>query len=399
MPLEVVIPPVLPDQLNPLWPLFDDLKSEGDDHIRNTKEALVNFYSKVNFAGLTEGSIPVYLGGKFFDSGLHFNQGQVATLRPMVAPMFVQAEGLNPTKYQLIGVEMADTAIKRPESPTVDALSEIVVQPDDTTVNVNPLVWSFVQASAAWVKAIVVRSTFSVDRVRVTLRQTDLSGPIIYQTASDAELIAGGGAAFSSSGDSIVTFPQKLEVFAGTTIHVTVDRYDAVNKVFTTAGIFLKGQTIGGQFVPYQRSQRQALTRRPVVVGQDLPLRSYQMDNTNVALSTVVAVLGTFTFQHNTEDASYGVEIAASINNIPNSILTLNVYINNVLFDTGSGYTARINNANAGLSYSVPCFFPFNFAVNTLYTIRVEAVLGSGVATKRSVRMAINRTDAGDVWV
>lgn len=398
MPIEVIIPPALPDQLNPLWPLATDIKSEGDDHIRNAKAALQNFYTKVNFGGLPEGAIPVYLGGKFYDSGFNFNAGQAATLRPMVSPMFIQSLGLNPSKYQMIGIEMLDSAVKRPESPTVEALSELVVQADDSAVNILPLMWTFVQPSAAWVKGIVVRATVSVAHIRVTLRQNSASGPVIYQTASDAELIAGGGAAFSSSGDSTVVFPQKLEVFAGATIHVTVDRYDVLSNSFTTAGIFLKGQTFSGQFIPYQRSQRQNLIRRPVVVRQDLPLRSYQMDNTDVALSTVAAILGTFTFQHNSETTTYGVEISASILNIPNNTLTLNVYINNVLVDIGAGYTARINNATVGLAYSIPCFFPFTFAINTLYTIRVEAILGGGTATKKSIRLAINRTDSGDVW-
>lgn len=398
MPLEVVIPPVLPDQLNPLWPLLNDLKSEGDDHIRNTKAALQNFYTKVNFAGLPAGSIPVYIGGKFFASGLQFDSGQAAVLRPFMAPMLIQGLGLNPTKYQLIGIDMADTAVKRPESPTVEALSEIVVQADDTTVNTLPLIWTFVQPSAAWVKAIIVRSTVSVSGVRVTLRQTDGSGPIVYQTASDAELIAGGGAAFNAVGDSTITFPQKLEVFAGGTIHVTIDRYDSLTSTFTTAGITLKGQTISGQFVPYQRSQRQNLVRRPVVIRQDLPTRSYQLNNTDVALSTVTAIVGTFTFQHNSETTSFGVDIATSIYNVPNATVTVNIYVNNVLVDTGGGFTTRVTNATTGMAFPVTSLFPYTFAINTLYTIRVEALLSTGAATKKSVRMMINRTDVGDVW-
>lgn len=398
MPVEVIVPPGLPDQLNPLWPLPNDFKNEGDDHIRNTKDSLKNFYAKVNFNGLPAGSIPVYLGGKFYASGLTFEQGQAATLRPFVAPMFIQALGLNPTKYQLIGVEMADTAVKRPESPTVEALADVVIQADDTTINVNPLTWTFTQGVSAWVKGIVVRSTVALTQVRITIRQTNSSGPILFQNASDAELIAGGGAALSAVGDTTIYYAQKLEVFAGALVHVTIDRYDTLTQTFTTAGIFLKGQTISGQFVPYQRSLRQLVTRRPVVVRADLPTHTYQMNNTDVALSTTAAVLGTFTYQHNSETTSFGVEVSTSILNIPNGTVTINVYINNVLFDMGSGYTARINNANAGLAYSIPLFFPFTFAVNTLYTIRVEAVLGTGTATKKSVRLSINRTDSGDVW-
>lgn len=398
MAIEVIVPPALPDQLNPLWPLANDLKSEGDDHIRNTKETLKNFYEKVNFAGLPAGSIPVYIGGKFFDSGLFSYQGQATVLRPFVSPMFIQGMGLNTTRYQMIGVEMADTAVKRPESPTVEALTEVVIQADDSNVNTVPLLWTFTQLASAWVKGVVVRATVAVSGVRITLRQTNASGPILFQTASDAELIAGGGATLSAFGDSTILFPQKIEVFAGAVMHVTIDRYDMGTQTFVQTGISLRGQTISGQFVPYQRSQRQNLTRRPLVIGSDLPVRSYQMNNADVALSTVAAVLGTFTFQHNSETTAFGVEISTSINNIPNNTVTLNVYVNNVLVDTGSGYTARINNANVGLSYSIPCLFPYTFAINTLYTIRVEAVLGGGVATKKSVRMSINRTDAGDVW-
>lgn len=397
MPLETTVPPILPDQLNPLWPLSGDLKSEGDDHIRNSKAALINFYDKVHFDALPEGSVPAFVGGRFWDSGLSFLGGQAATLKPFVAPMHVQAKGLNVASYELIGVSLSDTATKRPEAPTSGGLVDLNIQIDETEVNTGPIMWSFTQDSNAWVKGIVFKGTAAVSQVRVTLRESTSSGQILYQSASDPELIAGGGTSISASGESQLLFPQKLEVFTGNVIHVTVERYDFLSGLIVTSGISLKGKTISGTFIPYQRSLRQAITRRPVVVKSDLPYMSLLMDSSSQAIALVDVIVGSFSFNNGDATGPFLLEAAVFLKDIANASITMKVRVNSVLVDIGGGFTAKVNNPTAGMAFSIRADVPvtLNAGVNT---IEVLVALSVGTATKVICRVLVGRADAGDVW-
>ena len=396
MGLENVIVPVLPDQLNPNWPLPEDPKSQGDDHIRNLKAALFNFYTKVNFSGLGEGSVPVYLDGKFWNSGFDFSSGQATLFRPFVAPMHIQAGGLNLKKYQLVGVELSDSAVKRPESPTVGALDELDIQLIDSSVNSAPISWSFTQDSDAWVKGIIVRGAAAASGVRITLRDTNSSGAILYQTASDAELVAGGGATLAASGESTLSFPQKLEMFAGNDLFVSVDRYDSVAGVFTGNGISLKGTTIGGQFVPYQRSIRQAVTRKAVAVSTDIPTRSYRADTVGQTLTATLTTIANFGYTSPVSEAVI-LDIAVMLQNIPNGTITAHVLVNGVLLDTGGGFTAKLSNATAGAALALNITMPASVQVG-INAIEVRAQTSTGAPQKLVCRLAVSKQDQGDVW-
>lgn len=398
MPLESVTPPVNPDQLNPAWPLANDPRNEGDDHIRNMKASQKEFWRRVNFAGLQNGAVPVYQNGKFVDSGFQFNNGQATVVRPFVAPMFIQAGGLNQKKYEMIGAELADVAVKRPESPTAVALADTPIQPVDSSLNPAPIAFGFTQDVNAWVKGVVIRSAVAVTGIRLTFRDTSAVGPILYQTASDAELIAGGGAALASSGDSTLLFPQKLEVFAGNAIFVQVDRYDSLTQTIVNTGISLKGTTISGQFIPYYRSLRQLVVRKPVLVATDSPLKSYQVAGGDIALSTVAAVVGTFNFNHALTTSSFAAEVGCHVTGIPNSTLILNVYVNGVLQDSGSGFTSRIENPVAGRTFVISAILANISLPAGSNVIRVEALLSVGTATKKATRLSVSVPDSGDVW-
>lgn len=397
MPLEPVVPPVFPDQLNPLWPLANDIKSEGDDHIRNAKSALYNFYQKVHFDALSEGSVPAFVGGRFWDSGLSFIGGQASTLKPFVAPMHVQANGLNVSSYELIGVSLKDTATKRPETPTSGGLVELTIQPDETEVNPGAIMWTFTQDSNAWVKGIIFKGTVAVNQVRVTLRDSTASGQILYQSASDPELIAGGGASISASGESQLLFPQKLEVFTGNILHVTVERYDSSLEQIVTSGITLKGKTISGTFIPYQRSIRQAITRKPVAVKSDLAYLALLRDSTSQAIALTDVNVGSFSFTNGDPTGSFLVEASVFLKDIANATITMKVRINGVLFDLGGGFSARVSNPTAGMAFSVRAELPvtLNAGVNT---IEVLVSLSIGTATKVNCRVLVGRADPGDVW-
>lgn len=397
MPLEPTVPPVLPDQLNPLWPLSGDLKSEGDDHIRNTKAALSNFYQKVHFDALPEGAVPAHVGGQFWDSGLTFLGGQATTLKPFVAPMHVQAKGLNVASYELIGISLKDTATKRPETPTSGGLVELNIQTDETEINTGPIMWSFTQDSNAWVKGIIFKGAAAVNQVRVTLRESAVSGQILYQSASDPELIAGGGTSISAAGESQLLFPQKLEVFTGNVIHVTVERYDSLSGEIVTTGISLKGKTITGTFIPYQRSIRQAVTRRPVLVKSDLPYLALLVDSTSQAIATTDVNVGSFSFTNGEPTGSFLVDVSVFLKDIANATILMKVRINGIVVDNGGGFSARVSNATAGMAFSVRADLPvtLNTGVNT---IEVLIALSVGTATKTACRVLVGRSDPGDVW-
>lgn len=397
MPLESTVPPILPDQLNPSWPLATDLKSEGDDHLRNAKAALYNFYQKVHFDGLPEGSVPAYVGGRFWDSGLSFLGGQASTLKPFVAPMHVQAKGLNTVSYELIGVSLSDVATKRPESPTSGALVELPIQTDETEVNVGPIMWSFTQDSNAWVKGIIFKGAAAVNKVRVTLRESTSSGQILYQSASDPELIAGGGTSIAATGESQLLFPQKLEVFNGNVIHVTVERYDDLVGQIVTSGISLKGKTISGTFIPYQRSMRQALVRKPLAVKSDLPYLSLLMDSSAQAIALTDVLVGAFSFTNGDSTGPFLLDAAVFLKDIANAVVTMKVRVNGVLVDLGGGFSARINNPSAGMAFSIRADLPvtLNAGANT---IEVFVVLSIGTASKVNCRVLVGRADTGAVW-
>lgn len=399
MPLESVTVPVNPDQLNSDWPLADDPRNEGDDHIRNTKAALKEFWRKTNFNGLPNGTVPIYQNGKFVDAGFQLNNGQASLSRPFVAPMFIQAGGLNPKKYELIGSELSDNAVKRPEAPTANAISEVTIQSVDASLNPAPIAFGFTQDADAWVKGVIVRSSTAVQFVRITLRDTSIAGAILYQTASDSELLSGGGAPLFAGGDSTILFPQKLEVFAGNAIFVQIDRYDPTSNSIVATGISLKGTTISGQFIPYYRSLRQAVTRKPVVVATDMPLKSYQIAGGDIALSTVAAIVGTFSFLHNLASPFFALEVGCQVTGIPNATLILNVYVNGILQDSGSGFTSRIENPVVGRTFVISAILAnINLPVGSPNTIRVEAMLSAGTATKKATRLSILVPDSGDVW-
>lgn len=396
MPLENPTVPVTPDQLNGDWPIPEDPKSAGDDHIRITKQALKEFYRKVNFAGLLTGSIPVYLNGKFVDAGLTFSGGTAIFGRPLVAPQFIQSGGLNPEPRQLIGIKTTDAGVPRPDAPTTGAITDLVFQADESVINTGPILYSFLQDSDALVKGVIIKSVTAVNRVRFTLRDTNAAGAILYQSATDAELEAGGGATLAATGESLISFPQKLEMFAGRTIHVTVERYDIATSTITTSGITLKGAVISGTFTPYQKSRRQAITRKGVAVKSDLPYLSLLSDATAQTLSSTPVTIGSFTF-NNAEAMTALVEAEVFIQNIPNANVTINITIDGVLVDSGGGFTARVANATAAMTYSVKAMAVKALAAGA-HTIVISAVLSIGSAQKLITKVSVGRSDTGAVW-
>lgn len=398
MGLEIVTPPVTPDQLNTSWPLPVDPKDQGDDHVRNTKAALVEFYRKVNFSGLLEGAIPVYLGGQFVDTGLSLVGGGALFQRPFTAPQYTKSGGLNPYPQYLVGMRLTSVATKRPEAPIPSAESTLIIQPSKAQVNTNAIAFSFTQDSDAFVRGITVESAaLAVSRVRLTLRQSTALGPIVYQTATDAELKAGGGASILATGETFIPFPSKLEMYTGQVIHVTVDRYDPVSNTFTTGGILLKGDLVTGIFIPYHYSTRQAIVRKGIAVDSDLPIKSMQVDTTQQAVSALT-VIGNFQLQvPSSLEGPFILESVVTFSGVDNANYIINMFVDNVLIDHGDGNTCRIDSAS-----TLRTFHQLVMAVSTLtpgaHTVRIELTPSTGTVSKRICTFSASKADTGDIW-
>lgn len=399
MGLENVVIPVTPDQLNSNWPLPADPKAQGDDHLRITKAALIEFWTKVNFSNLSDGTIPVYLGGKFTDTGLALIGGGALFQRPFTAPQYHKDGGLNPYPQYMVGIPLTAVASKRPIAPIPSAETTLVIQPSKAQVNTGPIAFAFLQDSDAFVRGITVESaSVAVSHVRLTLRQTNELGPIIYQTATDAELKAGGGANIAATGESFISFPTKLEMFAGQTIHVTVDRYDVASDMFVPTDIFLKGDLVSGVFIPYHYSTRQAIVRKGVAVDTDLPYKSVQVDTTSQTVSGLT-VVGTFNLQVPSAFAGeFIIEALVAFSGVDNANYIINLFVDGVLVDLGDGQTCRIDSAATPRTYHQPVVVVPTLTAGA-HTIRVELTPSIGTVTKRICRLTAAKADSGAIWI
>lgn len=398
MGLEVITIPATPDQLDPNWPLPTDPKAQGDDHVRNTKAALIEFYRQVNFVGLEEGAIPVFIGGQFVDTGLSLVGGGAIFQRPFTAPQFLKDGGLNPVPQYLIGIPLTALATARPVAPIPAAETTLLIQPSKAQVNTGPILFTFIQDSNAFVRGITVESaSVAVNRVRLTLRQTNALGATIYQTATDAELKAGGGTNIPATGETFIQFPSKLEMFTGQLIHVTVDRYDVATNAFVTSGIFLKGDLVSGTFIPYHYSTRQAVVQKGVVVDTDLPIKSQQADS---SIQTVAAltVIGTFNLQVPAGLAGvFLVQSIVTFSGVDNANYTLNMFVDGALVDHGDGFTCRIDSAATSRTFHQPIQATPTLTAGA-HTIRIELTPSTGSVSKRLCTFTASKLDTGAIW-
>ena len=251
MPLETGIDDnSTPDDLNQNWPLGSDPKSEGDDHIRNLKQVLQNVYDQLNFVNLPPGTVPGLFGREFDVSGITVVDGGLEVRFPMdITQGFVSDPVTNlfcPLPFTPVGGDQPPKHYRTQDAAILN------IQPDDTQVNTQPIQFTFSPGSNELVFEILVRGAgTTIPNVRAALRKGSSTGPLVLRTASDQELRDGGGFTIEATGDTILTLPQYWAVNQADTFFISLDRYDAVTDSIVTDGIFLKGATVGQQFIPY----------------------------------------------------------------------------------------------------------------------------------------------------
>lgn len=252
MPLETGIGAnVLPSELNPEWPLGSDAKSEGDDHIRNVKQALYNFYKRMNYPHLPVGAIAATFNGVRDQSGMVSKGGGIDVSVPIdleaafVRDLVTGGSTYAPVVFSPVGTD------SRPYHVKTSAFGPIDGQPIDTENSTGPLAITVPVFTSMLTKNLTIRGAVEVDNCRITIRENDANGRILVQTAKDQELLNGGGFLINNVGDTVIPLAQYWPSVSGDVVHITFDRYDSVLGVITTAGIVLKGATIEGSFIPF----------------------------------------------------------------------------------------------------------------------------------------------------
>lgn len=293
MPLETGIGVnVLPDELNPEWPLGSDAKSEGDDHLRNTKQALFNFYERMNYANLPVGAIPATFNGVRDSSGMVSKGGGVDVSVPIdleaafVRDLFTGGSTYAPIVFSPVGTE------SRPYHVKTSAFGPIDGQMIDTELSSGPVVVTVPVLTAMLTKTLTVRGALEVDNCRITIRENDANGRILVQTAKDQELVNGGGFLLNGVGDTVITLEQYWQSVTGDLVHITFDRYDSVLGQITTSGIVLKGATIMGGFVPYFNRSGYRYTLTPL--REDTKFRIEDFTTRNIGSPTTLVWTPTF---------------------------------------------------------------------------------------------------------
>jgi hypothetical protein len=248
MPLESITSTSKPTDLNESWPLASDTKSEGDDHIRNIKKVVKNFYTATGLGIFQNGAIPVAFGDTYVESPVLVENGGVSinsltSFRfaffedlsdgtPTTTPFVRLGEDSSPIYYNTTG--LATTTIQGVDSGISTSVIEGAI-----TIPVNYIVTK-----------IVLRGNATVSNVRLTIRDGGATGDIILQTAYDQELKAGGGFTLNGSGDTEINLKQYWPSVAGKVVWYSLERYDSVSGLVVKTGISVKG-VLSGSFTPY----------------------------------------------------------------------------------------------------------------------------------------------------
>ena len=252
MGLEIIPADGTPDLLNKNWPLGTDPKSEGDDHIRNVKTVLQNFYSNSGLTRLPAGTIPAVAGNELIDVGIQLAGGQIQFDVPVTLASAV-IQGLGNSFQALPPLAPIDQgAGARTVTRVVEAEEMLDIQLVDSQIASSPIGFTYTYMQNVMITELTFRgSGDQIDNVRITLRENDAAGQIVFQSATDDLLRLAGGATILAVGDSVFPVSVPTVIEGGRTFFITLDRFDTLTGEIVNTGLNLRGGTIGLEFVPY----------------------------------------------------------------------------------------------------------------------------------------------------
>ena len=231
-------------------PSSTDQKHEGDDHLRNIKRVVYNFYRDMNFGAMEFGGIGALFNGKADPSGMALTNGGLEVDFPIGFRSAFVADPLTgidaPLVYSPIGVDSKPYHIK------TSAVTQVPGQSVDTSLQNSPFAVTLpVTTALVTTKLFIKGSGSDVSNVRITMRDTDANGAIILQTAADQEIINGGGFTLNGTGVTEIALNKYWISVPGTTVYLTMERYDSISGKVVDTGMTLKGVVSGGAFIPY----------------------------------------------------------------------------------------------------------------------------------------------------
>lgn len=376
MPLETgITDSSTPDDLNKDWPLGSDPKSEGDDHIRNTKHVLKNFFDAMNFAELPAGTVPAIFGGELGESGTIVKQGGWDVIVAAEFRMAFQRDPATNTPSPVTFTPVGGNS--RPFSFKTEDAATIILQPVDTETSTAPIAFPFTVTTNVFIKTFTFRGAALVNNCRVTVRETDINGRLIATTATNQELKTGGGFTIAGTGDTIINLPQLWSFFLGDPVFIILDRYDATTDTIVTSGITAKGATIEGDFIPYFERNGHIFVREEIAhlidVQQEVDDDFSASDVTIAATATVLvrslttAVLPARNYRWELYMLVAGAGGAAA--NLDIEVI-VDGTVQNVINDT----VGRVHNAQTGNAQ--PFYFEgkFNLPIAKSFTITVNGI-------------------------
>lgn len=341
MGLETLNSDSLPDALNEDWPSGTDPKSEGDDHLRNIKLALKNFYNKVKLgtSDLPEGALPVVLGGALVDSGLRYSGSFLRFLGGVRAANY---QHRMPGEARINMFPM--TAINEENDArtfeiSVQSPGPVVLNANDGSLNSGPIDYAYNANQDLVIQQIDLKSAVALAAVRITLYNE--FDEVEYQSATDAALKNGLGFSLQAGGTTQVLLTNWLPVAANANLRVKFDRYDADTDSITTSGFQFYGSTIGGEFVPYMVVVARIFTYNTLARLSDIKFDKTYTDRhapISVNLTTFVQIsqvnvtfpaagkylIKAFYHMENPSQGEYAFSIQANGNTVDGSIETTN---------------------------------------------------------------------------
>ena len=325
-----------PEDLNEDWPLGEDPKSQGDDHIRNVKLVLQNFYAAVLGEGggtLTDGAIPVHFGTTFEDSGLRIEGGTLISDIPFTSANFSLLDAFSSAQSLVPEATFDSSGDLGTFTPVMEPLVASVAQPLDTETSSSPIAFPLLQVTNTLTPAFRLKGAGTlVEHVRIKFQANDSLGAVLFSSATDAEIREGGGFTINPTGLSTFTFTTGIIAEAGNTYWVTYDRYDVGTDSIVNTGIPLKGTTIGGFFVPYFETDAHIFAYEKLILESEI-VGNTAFSEESLVLQTVVNLateqIATLTIPSAAPSGDFDIEIG--FNAITNAATT----ISGSLFFTG----------------------------------------------------------------
>lgn len=157
--------------------------------------------------------------------------------------------------YAATSQENADRSTTKAARIARTAETEVTLQPDKSENQAGN--YSF-QAPVTFnrnITEITIEMAQNVDNVRITFRENNSSGPILWESHTDQVWEAGGGYTFVADTET------QLDLIDSARVDTTIPLFVTIERFTNPSQMVVKGATIMGQFLPFLRQKYTIQTR------------------------------------------------------------------------------------------------------------------------------------------